>query len=346
MNSMRDIPTVTVIMPMFNQRPDFLRASIESVLSQTYPAVELVVSDNHSTNGAKDVLSQISDPRMTVVRPAQFLPMVEHFCFAADQARGTYISFLPSDDLIEPNCYADLVPILEGDSRADFAFGETAGVAHEAPDQVLYYNRDNTMPSGSYSIPEILKIMIPFGRSAGWLVGGIVRRDAYSQSGGIGRDNMRYAADHALALRLLERGSAVYLNRLVGRHRCWGHGEGKVDGNRSYAAIVDTQRLYEILDTSSALQSYVAKLGPEIKVAKRKKAAILSLVLLEGMALRNLARDQFNEARDRILSLDSSAATRTLLALAGSPAASVVGAVRKPARALYHATLGPYLNRI
>ena len=43
-------PKVSVIVPIYNQAP-FIRETVDSVLDQDYPTVELVLSDDGSTDG-------------------------------------------------------------------------------------------------------------------------------------------------------------------------------------------------------------------------------------------------------------------------------------------------------
>jgi cellulose synthase/poly-beta-1,6-N-acetylglucosamine synthase-like glycosyltransferase len=63
------LPLVSIVIPTFNQRPQFLRDSLSSALAQTYGQIEVIVSDNHSTNGTAALLAEYDDPRLRVVRP-------------------------------------------------------------------------------------------------------------------------------------------------------------------------------------------------------------------------------------------------------------------------------------
>ena len=57
---------VSVILPTFN-RANYLTRAIESVLAQSFENWELIIVDNSSTDGTKELLSKFVDPRIRVV---------------------------------------------------------------------------------------------------------------------------------------------------------------------------------------------------------------------------------------------------------------------------------------
>ena len=50
-------PRISVIVPIYNQAP-FIRETVDSVLGQGYPNVELVLSDDGSTDGTTEILRE------------------------------------------------------------------------------------------------------------------------------------------------------------------------------------------------------------------------------------------------------------------------------------------------
>ena len=56
----KDLPTVTVVTPAYNQA-EFLRDTIESVLSQDYPNIEHIVLDDGSTDETPEILASYGD---------------------------------------------------------------------------------------------------------------------------------------------------------------------------------------------------------------------------------------------------------------------------------------------
>jgi len=93
-------PLVSIVIPVYNQKIQYLQEALESALNQTYTTIEVIVSDNHSTNDVPAYLASVEDDRLRVKKPEQFLPMAQNFQFAADQATGEFVVFLCSDDYL------------------------------------------------------------------------------------------------------------------------------------------------------------------------------------------------------------------------------------------------------
>src|SRR4051812_6953262 len=56
----KGLPTVSVVTPAYNQA-DFLRDTVESVLSQDYPNIEYIVLDDGSTDDTPNILAEYGD---------------------------------------------------------------------------------------------------------------------------------------------------------------------------------------------------------------------------------------------------------------------------------------------
>ena len=91
-------PTVTAILPVFNGRT-FLREAVQSVMNQTLPPVELIVIDDGSTDGSREVVEAITDAPFPI-RVLQQANRGQSAArnLAASQAQGEYLAFLDQDD--------------------------------------------------------------------------------------------------------------------------------------------------------------------------------------------------------------------------------------------------------
>tara|TARA_R110001599_G_scaffold94075_4_gene244829 strand:- start:17854 stop:18750 length:897 start_codon:yes stop_codon:yes gene_type:complete len=88
---------------------------IESALLQTYLDFEVVVVDNASDDGTWKICQQFAarDPRVRAFRNNRNIGPVRNWRRCAEQARGEFVKILFSDDTLELNCLAEMVPELE-----------------------------------------------------------------------------------------------------------------------------------------------------------------------------------------------------------------------------------------
>jgi glycosyltransferase involved in cell wall biosynthesis len=105
---------VTIGIPSRN-RLDYLTAAMASVLLQTYQNLEVIVSDDESTDGTWEYLTAIKDPRVRAIRQKSKLGMVPNFNAVLELATGELFMLLSDDDLLEPTAIEKLsAPFWEG----------------------------------------------------------------------------------------------------------------------------------------------------------------------------------------------------------------------------------------
>jgi glycosyltransferase involved in cell wall biosynthesis len=94
-------PFFTVVIPTYN-RAAFIAKTLFSVLAQTCQSFEIIVVDDGSTDNTQAVVNQLTDPRITYHRRSNGERGAARNTGSA-LARGQYITFLDSDDLLYPN---------------------------------------------------------------------------------------------------------------------------------------------------------------------------------------------------------------------------------------------------
>lgn len=92
---------VSVIMPSFNTG-EYIAASVESVLAQTYPNWELLIVDDCSTDNTTEVIGRYQDPRIILLKNKTNSGAALSRNYALREAKGRWIAFLDSDDTWEP----------------------------------------------------------------------------------------------------------------------------------------------------------------------------------------------------------------------------------------------------
>jgi len=108
------IPKVSILIPVFN-RKDYVEECIQSALYQTYADFEVVVVDNASDDGTWEICQCFAaqDQRVRVFRNTTNIGPVRNWRRCAEEARGEFSKILFSDDTLEPDCLAEMVPKLD-----------------------------------------------------------------------------------------------------------------------------------------------------------------------------------------------------------------------------------------
>ncbi|MCV2349266.1 glycosyltransferase [Paucibacter sp. Y2R2-4] len=98
---MEALPTVTVVMPVFNGAA-YLAQAIDSILAQTFEHFELLVIDDGSSDKSAAIAAAYLDPRLKLVRNEgnKGLPYTRNR--GIELARGEFVAFLDSDDVALP----------------------------------------------------------------------------------------------------------------------------------------------------------------------------------------------------------------------------------------------------
>jgi glycosyltransferase involved in cell wall biosynthesis len=103
-------PVVSVILPVYNRESSIERA-VRSVLAQTYRPLELIVVDDGSTDGTRDLLRTLGSDIRVVTQPHAGAYVARNF--GVRHARGEFIAFADSDDAWLPHLLAAEVPLMK-----------------------------------------------------------------------------------------------------------------------------------------------------------------------------------------------------------------------------------------
>ncbi len=145
---------VSTIIPVFN-RPEMIVNAVNSVLSQDYRPIEIIVIDDGSTDDTSKVLkamdSQYSE--LTVLTQKNSGPGVARE-LGRQQASGEFLQYLDSDDVLLPNKFSLQVSALNADSDMDVAYGKTERIKIGAQRQYKAWKQ--TAKKNNSMFPEFL----------------------------------------------------------------------------------------------------------------------------------------------------------------------------------------------
>jgi glycosyltransferase involved in cell wall biosynthesis len=102
-------PTVSVCIPTYNGAR-YLAACLESVVSQTFSDVEILVVDDCSSDETVQIASAFArrDPRIRITVNEANLGLVGNWNRSAQLAGGEWIKFVFQDDVVRPECIAQM----------------------------------------------------------------------------------------------------------------------------------------------------------------------------------------------------------------------------------------------
>ena len=106
---------ISIIIPTFN-RAEYLKKAIESALAQDYESLEIIVSDNASTDSTEEIIQRyINDRRFKYFRNKDNLGMVANWRKALfEHADGDFFIILSDDDYFIDNQYiSNAVKLIE-----------------------------------------------------------------------------------------------------------------------------------------------------------------------------------------------------------------------------------------
>lgn len=164
-------PFVSILMPCYNAEA-FIADALESVLAQTWSNIEVVVVDDGSLDGSREVVETFSDRGVRLIaRPNAGAAAARNHAFL--ETGGHFVLFLDADDLVGPSHVAALFAAIAGtphcvamgpwdrffNARHEAAFRPRSGYRDATGPEWLaaeWMNAQPMMQSGTFLIPRPL----------------------------------------------------------------------------------------------------------------------------------------------------------------------------------------------
>jgi len=131
----KDNPLVSIIVNCFNGEK-FLRAALDSIISQSYENWEVIFWDNHSTDQSANIFFVYADERFRYFYSPSHTVQYEARNQAVEKARGDFIAFLDVDDFWSPEKLAMQIPLFQDVEVGliyckALALNESSNVSHQ-----------------------------------------------------------------------------------------------------------------------------------------------------------------------------------------------------------------------
>lgn len=203
-------PRVTIGIPTYN-RVAFLREALASALTQSHANLEIIVSDNASTDDTGVFLSGQRDGRLVILRQMENRGMVANWNACLHRATGEYFLLLSDDDILEPNAIAKL---LDGfaSSTVRLSYGPVRNIGESGARTATGTLAAPAVESGRQFFANVIK-----GKRAAYPSATLFRVEAGKAAGGY--PDIGTTADFGFHLLLALPGDVAFTSEPVTRYR-------------------------------------------------------------------------------------------------------------------------------
>lgn len=191
------MPLLSVIMTVYNGE-GFLQETLDAVFAQTFEDFELVVVNNGSTDGTRQILKATSDPRLRIIEAPQHGSFGEGIRLAYGHASGEFIAVQDADDVSTSTRFESQVRILREDPSVGLVCGQFMLI-----DELGNELGVSRPPEDMGSIVDALQQGSPFAHSTY-----MYRRTAAESVGGYPPE-YSYGPDFGLMVRLIKSGWSI-----------------------------------------------------------------------------------------------------------------------------------------
>ncbi|MGK4255997.1 glycosyltransferase family 2 protein [Bifidobacterium pullorum] len=117
-------PLVSILLAVYNVE-NYVERCVRSLQSQTYPNIEIIVVDDCSSDSSGSIVEKLAsnDSHITVIHHKKNMGLSSARNTGLDHAHGQFITFVDSDDWVEPD-YVSYLYDLSLRTGADIAVGK------------------------------------------------------------------------------------------------------------------------------------------------------------------------------------------------------------------------------
>lgn len=244
-------PTVSIVIPTYRQ-VERLRRCVRSILSQTVRELEIIVVDNGSRIGVRNILHDFHDPRIRIIR----LPRNVFLCGALDRgfsvAKARYVASLNDDAWLEPGWAEHAITTLDehphvGSVASLILDEEHPELINSAGNHIDVSGRATNLLWNKPVDQAPVTLTPVFGPSSACAV---YRRAAFELAGGFDKRFVAYLEDIDLGFRLQLLGKTSLFNPNCRAHHL---GRGSRTRKTRAAFFIERNSVWNILKNFPAL---------------------------------------------------------------------------------------------
>ena len=199
-NNSKAFPLVSIIVPVFNGER-YLRESLDSIVNQTYPNIEILVMDDASTDSTPEIVASYGD-RVKCFRQSSNKGQFGNVNDGIGRASGKYTAIYHADDIYDSKIIEREVEFLEQNIEAGAVFCYDIFINAEGKE----YNRlsipEEFQTRSCFDYEAILNGILKYKNRFLPTPGAMVRSSVYKELGGFRGEEFQIAADLEMWLRI------------------------------------------------------------------------------------------------------------------------------------------------
>lgn len=205
---------ISIVIPTYNRKSMLLEA-IDSVRRQTYTNWEIILVDDHSTDGTQKAVQRLKEPRIRYFHNDTNKGPAYNRNFGFKKAKGDYIIFLDDDDYyIDPSFFHNAITAFSFNQDKDLVFvSANANSYHVLQDKL--YPHSISFTDYKDGLEYLLHMDAPYKKPLSTFTTLFVA-DKLKQAD---LEHMEMVNDYAIYLRALLFGNVYILDELVGNYR-------------------------------------------------------------------------------------------------------------------------------
>jgi predicted O-linked N-acetylglucosamine transferase (SPINDLY family)/GT2 family glycosyltransferase len=252
-------PLVSICIPTYNGQ-DYIYETINSAFLQTYPNLEIILSDDNSSDQTVEIVKSIQSPcKLSILEHKQY-GLAENWNYCISQAQGKYIKFLFQDDILQPNAITELVNRAEQDQSIGLVFSPRKLFtsnnnhldnrllsSHEANNIHTTWSNLKPIQSGTELLQDLNIFENPINK-IGEPSTVLIKKEVFNTVG-LFNPELCQLVDIEMWLRIMSKYKVGFVNQVLSSFRI--HSQQQTQKNSSSREIIllDYQKFFRIIST-------------------------------------------------------------------------------------------------
>lgn len=283
-------PLISIVIPVYNVKAEYLRECLESVLNQTYQNFEICVADDCSTNTETIVTLreyEAKDKRIKVCYRKKNGHISAATNSALEIAKGDFVGLLDNDDILAPEALNEIVAVLNQNCELDFIYSD---------EDKMNMNHEFEMPHFKQNFAKDTFLCCNYICHFS-----VIRRKILQEINGF-RKGYEGAQDYDLFLRVIEKTDKIYhIPKILYHWRMIPGSTAVVADNKNYAGCIGKKVIEEYMMRNN-INGIVNEILPTLYSVNYpiQKIKSIKIILFSKQGEENL-----NETIDNIITISN-----------------------------------------